>query len=271
MKLTNIFRVGRNTTVILGIMYLGILLHSAEHLYSFWNTIPDVSDPEQHVQGTKGTSSFRIFYEKNGKRISPWHNIPLYSDKCIYTCHFVCEIPKWTRDKMEIQTQLKHNPIAQDMENNQVRQYHYGDMMFNYGALPQTWEDPYHIWEETHARGDDDPVDVIEIGCQQMKLGSIHEVKILGVLGLIDEGETDWKIITISVQDYLAPQLQDIDDVYQCLPGLLEALREWLQKYKTTNGGEENRFAFQGEYQNRNFALHIIQKTHYFWHLKFRK
>ena len=36
--------------------------------------------------------------------------------------------------------------------------------IWNYGAIPQTWEDPEHIDPDTKCRGDGDPVDVIEIG-----------------------------------------------------------------------------------------------------------
>jgi inorganic pyrophosphatase len=62
--------------------------------------------------GKPGTLEYRInYYYKNPsgqlKRISPWHDIPLYSlglgeDGQIF--HFVCEIPKWTRAKFEIAT-----------------------------------------------------------------------------------------------------------------------------------------------------------------------
>ncbi len=39
--------------------------------------------------------------------------------------------------------------------------------MFNYGAFPRTWEDPHHISEDTGKKGDNDPLDVIEIGVKQ--------------------------------------------------------------------------------------------------------
>jgi nucleosome-remodeling factor subunit len=35
-------------------------------------------------------------------------------------------------------------------------------------------------------------------------------VKILGALALIDEGETDWKIVTIDVRDPLAKEIKDL-------------------------------------------------------------
>ena len=38
------------------------------------------------------------------------------------------------------------------------------DSLVNYGAVPQTWEDPAHKDEWTGLLGDGDPVDVCEIG-----------------------------------------------------------------------------------------------------------
>ena len=40
---------------------------------------------------------------------------------------------------------------------------HHG-YIWNYGALPQTWENPHHEDESTGCKGDNDPVDCCEIG-----------------------------------------------------------------------------------------------------------
>jgi inorganic pyrophosphatase len=40
----------------------------------------------------------------------------------------------------------------------------------------------------------------------------------LGVLALIDDGETDWKVLTIQVSDPLANELNDIADVENHIP-----------------------------------------------------
>ena len=42
--------------------------------------------------------------------------------------------------------------------------------------------------------GDNDPIDALEIGCRQIRTGQIVAVKILGILAMIDDGETDWKV-----------------------------------------------------------------------------
>jgi inorganic pyrophosphatase len=47
-------------------------------------------------------------------------------------------------------------------------------------------------------RGDNDPIDVLEIGTRQLKAGEIVPVKVLGILALIDDSETDWKVCLCS-------------------------------------------------------------------------
>lgn len=41
-------------------------------------------------------------------------------------------------------------------------------------------------------------------------LGEVVKVKALGIIGLIDEGETDWKVIAISVDDPHAQKIHGI-------------------------------------------------------------
>ena len=115
----------------------------------------------------------------------------------------------------------------------------------------QTWEDPNVVHPETKAKGDNDPLDVCEIGELVATPGQIKQVKILGVMALLDEEETDWKIIVIDVNDPLAPKLNDIEDVEKHLPGLLRASNEWFRIYKIPDGKPENQFAFSGECKNK--------------------
>lgn len=62
-------------------------------------------------------------------------------------------------------------------------------------------------------QGDNDPVDVVEIGSEQLASGSVYKVKVLGAYAMIDEGELDWKIIAIRADDPMARHLNDIDDI----------------------------------------------------------
>lgn len=70
-------------------------------------------------------------------------------------------------------------------------------------------------------------------------------------MALLDEEETDWKVIVIDVNDPLAPKLNDVEDVERHLPGLLRATNEWFRIYKIPDGKPENQFAFTGECKNK--------------------
>ncbi|CAJ1439859.1 unnamed protein product [Effrenium voratum] len=196
----------------------------------------------QHKVGEQGTLDYRMhFQDKNGNKISPWHDIPLKSGE-----HFNCliEIPKMTKPKMEVAVKEEMNPIAQDVKKGKLRDYH-GPIFWNYGMLPQTWEDPNVTHKETNCAGDNDPVDVVEIGSEALPQGAVEPVKVLGVLAMIDDGELDWKVIGIRVADKLASELNDIDDVEAKCPGVISGIREWFRWYKTPDGKPLNAFGFE--------------------------
>jgi hypothetical protein len=51
-------------------------------------------------------------------------------------------------------------------------QFKKGDIFFNYGCFPQTWEDPTFIHPDADGcRGDNDPLDVCEIGARIVRPG----------------------------------------------------------------------------------------------------
>lgn len=81
----------------------------------------------------------------------------------------------------------------------------------------------------TGCKGDNDPIDALEIGSRVATRGEVVQVKVLGVLALIDEGETDWKVLTIDVTDPVADQLNDVNDIEKVFPGLLKATLEWFK------------------------------------------
>mmetsp|Transcript_12696 Transcript_12696/g.32417 ORF Transcript_12696/g.32417 Transcript_12696/m.32417 type:complete len:463 (-) Transcript_12696:554-1942(-) len=217
--------------------------------------------------GEPNSLDFRVqfHYNDNGqlKQISPWHDIPLYSPDGYV--HMITEIPKFSRAKFEIATGEPFNPIKQDVKNGKLREYKYGDMCFNYGAFPQTWEDPSHTTPDTGYVGDNDPIDAMEIGYKMQRSGSVSKVKILGCLAMIDDGETDWKVICINVDDPLASQLNDIGDVERVLPGYIGVMREWLRNYKVVDGKPQNQFGMEERALNRDYTMQVIEETHAFW------
>lgn len=221
--------------------------------------------------GTKNTTDYRLYVENaSGQVISPFHDIPLYPQagrKDIV--NFFIEIPRWTNAKMEISKEQLMNPIVQDVKKGALRYvkniFPYTGYPWNYGALPQTWEDPHVQDAATGMNGDNDPIDAIEVGGAVATPGSVKQVKILGCLALLDEGETDWKIFVVDVNDPLADRLQDIHDIEEHCPGLIDATREWFRSYKIPDGKPANEFAFDGQVRGRDFAVHIVEETAAAW------
>jgi inorganic pyrophosphatase len=208
---------------------------------------------KRHV-GQPGSIHYRIFFTTSEARvISPFHDIPL--------CHevtdpdlgiqaigehtefnMVVEIPKGEKAKMEIARNEAFNPIKQDTKNDKLRFVHW-PYPCNYGAFPQTWENYHTKDHRTQYVGDKDPLDVCEIGDVVAGRGEVIRVKVLGIYGMIDDGETDWKVIAINVNDPKANLVNSFADINEHFPGKLTEIFAFLRYYKMPAGsGAPNKF-----------------------------
>jgi len=230
-------------------------LFSKARLFSSYST---------KVVGEVGSPEYRLkFQDASGKDISPWHDVPLETgEPGVFNC--IIEIPKMTKPKMEVATKEGSNPIAQDIKKGKLRDYH-GPIFWNYGMFPQTWEDPNVVHPETKCAGDNDPLDVVEIGSAALAQGSVEPVKVLGVLAMIDDGELDWKVIAISKNDKLAAELNDIGDVETKCPGVISGIREWFRWYKTPDNKPINAFGFDEKALDKKMALEVVEETNHAW------
>ena len=81
---------------------------------------------------------------------------------------------------------------------------------------------------------------MIELGDGPSAIGSVIQAKILGSLELIDEGETDHKVIMIRSTDPHFSSVNNMDDLERYKPGITAKLDDWLISYKTSDGKPEN-------------------------------
>ncbi|XP_020272603.1 soluble inorganic pyrophosphatase 6, chloroplastic, partial [Asparagus officinalis] len=222
---------------------------------------PEISVEEK---GQPETLDYRVFFlDSSGKKVSPWHDIPLKLGDGVF--NFVVEIPKESSAKMEVATDEPYTPIKQDTKKGKLRYYPY-NINWNYGLLPQTWEDPTFANAEVDgAFGDNDPVDVVEIGDARAKIGDVLKVKPLGALAMIDEGELDWKIVAISLDDPRASLVNDVNDVEKHFPGTLTAIRDWFRDYKIPDGKPANKFGLGDKAANKDYAMKVIMETNEAW------
>merc|ERR1712110_430104 len=192
-------------------------------------------------RGSPNTDNYRVFFKNEaGVPVSPFHDIPLYADKEKGAFNMVVEIPRWSNAKMEICKEEPLNPIKQDTKKGKLRFvkniFPHKGYIWNYGALPQTYEDPEHETPETGTKG-----------------------------------ETDWKVLAIDVTDPKANDINDVDDLEKHFPGLLRATYEWFKYYKVPDDKPENQFAFDGECKNKEYALGVIEETYGQWQALVKK
>jgi len=162
--------------------------------------------------------------------------------------------------KMEVSKELPGNPIMQDTNSDgSPRYYTYGTTFFNYGMIPQTWEDP-NVKVNGYG-GDNDPLDVMEIGSASL---SITPCKVIGALQFIAEGEMDNNIICIAVKDPDESKIRNMNDLELVKPGYTDKLRDWLKRYKTSDGKPENLLANE-EPSSVEDALKLVDETHARW------
>jgi len=216
--------------------------------------------------GTYGEADYRVFFQQKDKKISPWHDIPLEAGKSENNdriFNYISEISRGKVEKMEINKKDEWNPIKQDVKKGVLRKITYCPYLWNYGAFPQTWEDPEVKDHLTGLVGDGDPLDVCEIGIHTHKIGDVIRVKVVGVLGLIDEGETDWKLIAVNIADPKAHFINGPDDLRTHKPGIIESIQDFFVNYKVPDGKPKNTLAFNGEIKDQAFALKIIDDHHH--------
>jgi inorganic pyrophosphatase len=214
---------------------------------------------------------------EGGATKSYWHDLPLRAGTTrdgAPLFNFVCEIPRGTTAKYEISTSKPLNPIVIDRNKKDGSPRHYAfRSLVNYGALPQTWENPEHKDQWTGELGDGDPVDVCEIGTgagasagsAAVTTGSIYRVRIIGALAMLDGGETDWKLIAIRDTDPLASSLTCVSKASGAVRTLLDDVRHWFRTYKVPDGKPLNEFAFNGQFLDAATALKVVDATEQQW------
>ena len=211
--------------------------------------------------GAYGSKHFQLSpTDTSGKKLSAWHDIKWKPSEAGDLYNFVVEIPMYSTAKMEMMKDVVGNPIMQDQKNGAMRYYSYGVPFFNYGLIPQTWEDINHDDGLGH-KGDGDPIDAIEIGTGPLGMGSVVQVKVLGSLKLIDEGETDHKIIVLRSDDPHFSSINSVQDLDRVRPGTIKMLVDWMKMYKTSDGKGINTLESDTP-TTADEAKLLIQETH---------
>ncbi len=104
------------------------------------------------------------------------------------------------------------------LDRNLYSPVHYpGD----YGFIPSTLAD------------DGDPLDVLVLVESPSFTGCLQEVRPIGVLEMIDQGQPDEKILAVGASN---PRYKDVSDYTQVYPHTLRAIRHFFSIYKDLEG-----------------------------------
>ncbi len=106
----------------------------------------------------------------------------------------IIEIQKGSKNKYELDKETGLIMLDRVMHTGQ-------DYPFDYGFVPNT------LWH------DGDPLDVVVMTTYPLLPGVLLETKVLGVMDMIDDGESDAKIIAVPAKDPRFAHLNDLSDI----------------------------------------------------------
>ncbi len=175
-----------------------------------------------------------------------WHEVSV-GEEAPDIINAIIEIPKGSYNKYEIHKDT--GLIALDRANYSAAPY-----PFDYGFAPQTY------WE------DNDPLDVVVLTTFPLNPGILVPVRPVAVLDMIDDGESDMKIIAVPASDKRWDDVQDLPDLNK---HNLKEYEHFFKTYKELKGGVapvETR-----GYQGKKEATEIIKKAIALYDEKYRK
>lgn len=146
------------------------------------------------------------------------------------TVNAIVEIPAGTSAKWEVS---KEDPKAVywEYKKGKPRVVNYLGYPGNYGAIPGT-----ALPKELG--GDGDPLDVIVLG-QAVPRGEVVNVRVIGVLKMLDDGEQDDKLIAVLAKDSPFAHIESMTQLDKEYPGASQIIDVWFANYKGPDGGME--------------------------------
>jgi inorganic pyrophosphatase len=137
------------------------------------------------------------------------------------TVNVVVEIPAGTTAKYE--TNKRNGMLELEQRNGLPRFVQYLGYPVNYGAIPRS------VLLKSKG-GDGDSVDVLLLG-PAVPRGSVVKGRLIGLLSLVDTGETDNKAIVV-MEDSPFGKVRNIADLDAQFPGVTTILQTWFTSYK---------------------------------------
>ncbi len=148
------------------------------------------------------------------------------------TIKAIIEIPSGTSAKWEVS---KDDPKAVywELKDDKPRVINYLGYPANYGSIPGT-----ALPKELG--GDGDPLDVIVLG-QAVPRGTVADVRVIGVLKMLDGGEQDDKLIAVLAKDSPFAHIESMTQLDAEFAGVSQIIDLWFASYKGPDGGMEGK------------------------------
>ncbi len=168
------------------------------------------------------------------KKSHPWHNVSP-GENTPGSVNGIIEIPKGTRAKYELDKDSGLLRLARVL---------YSSVYYpaNYGFIPKTYCD------------DKDPLDILVLSQIDFEPLCIVPAKVIGVMHMLDQGETDDKIIAVAEGD---PSVSHIKDVTEMPDHFITELKNFFEDYKKL----ENKSVVVEELSNRERAIEVIEDS----------
>jgi inorganic pyrophosphatase len=162
------------------------------------------------------------------------------------TVNVVIEIAAGTTAKYMVD--LKSGHIELEQKNGAPRYVQYLGYPVNYGAIPRS------VMLKSKG-GDGDSVDVLVLG-PAVPRGSVVRGRAIGVLSLVDTGETDDKAVVVMENSPFA-KLKSIAELDAKFPGVTTILQTWFTSYK--GYGKDGKLMLSSTgFKDRTAAIKLI-------------
>ncbi len=175
-----------------------------------------------------------------------WHDVPL-GENAPEEFNVIIEIPKGSNNKYEIDKET--GLIALDRANYSAAPY-----PVDYGFAPQT------LWE------DGDALDVIVLTTWPLDVGIVARVRPVAVMEMIDDGDSDYKVIAVPRDDKRWDDTQDLIDLNK---HKLSEIQHFFETYKALNG--KNTSVQIHGFKDKKEACEAVQKSIVLYKEKFGK
>ncbi len=160
-----------------------------------------------------------------------------------HVINVIVEIPKGSKNKYELDKETGLITLDRALHTSQ-------DYPFDYGFMPQSH------W------ADGDPLDVVLLTTYPLAPGVLVKVRPVGIMHMVDDGESDAKILGVPDHDPRWDDVQDLEDINK---HTLKEIEHFFLTYKKLQNKEVHIDGIEGKEQ----ALAAITKSQELYKEKF--